>query len=219
MIKIIFFDVGNVLITLNEDPRRKIAAYLGLDYEDYKAGHRLAEETGFEGWNDIETLEKEKHWADKHNAKILKQLGIETTKERVDFMTDAWMKKDYRLNDGAIETLAYLRKKYKLGIISNGMTSRRGSELTYLKLLEYFDPVIISREISIDKPQPGIYEAALEAAKVSAEESAFIDDVPSALEGASKVGFSKLIQFDHGAYPTDNEFIKIENLEELNQIF
>lgn len=221
MIKIIFFDVGNVLITLNEDPRKKIARYLGLDWETYKAGHKKAEEDRetYKGWDDIQTLEKEKAWSDKINANILKYLGIEPTKERVDFMTDAWLKKDYRLNDGVIETLAYLKSKYRLGIISNGMASRRGSELTYLKLLDYFDPVIISREISIDKPKPGIYEAALEAAKVKADEAAFIDDVPSALEGAAKLGFGKLIQFDWDQYPTDNDFIKIRKIEELKEVF
>lgn len=65
------------------------------------------------------------------------------------------------LLDGAEELVKELSKSYKLSIITNGLTTVQTKRIKQSIIAKYFDYVVISEEISISKPNPKIFEYAL----------------------------------------------------------
>ena len=58
---------------------------------------------------------------------------------------------------------------------------------------DQFDDVIASCEVAYAKPQPEIYQLALEKLGVTAKESIFIDDKQSCLDPAAAMGFATIL--------------------------
>jgi epoxide hydrolase-like predicted phosphatase len=62
-----------------------------------------------------------------------------------------------------------------------------------LPLDELFDDVVDSSFVGMRKPDPRIFELALERLGVGADEAVFIDDAPGNVAGAEKVGISAVL--------------------------
>lgn len=65
------------------------------------------------------------------------------------------------LFDGSMELIESLNKRYKLSIITNGLTLVQENRIRKSVISKYFKDVVISEEISISKPNPKIFEHAL----------------------------------------------------------
>jgi putative hydrolase of the HAD superfamily len=63
----------------------------------------------------------------------------------------------------------------------------------YGSLLEAFSPHVLSYRVGLAKPQPEIYQAALELAGVHAAEAFFTDDRPENVEAARAVGIDAVL--------------------------
>ena len=63
-------------------------------------------------------------------------------------------------NDSA-ELIKNLSKDYKLAIITNGLTDVQSKRIRQSVIAKYFDTIIISEEVKISKPNPEIFEIAL----------------------------------------------------------
>jgi putative hydrolase of the HAD superfamily len=58
---------------------------------------------------------------------------------------------------------------------------------------ELFDAVIISGEVGLRKPDPAIYELAVEGLRVPPERCVFVDDYPGHLEPAIQAGMTTVL--------------------------
>lgn len=65
---------------------------------------------------------------------------------------------------GALSLLQALQGKVKMGIITNGFTSLQQIRLERTGLSDMFDLLIISEEVGVAKPDPRIFDYALEKA-------------------------------------------------------
>ena len=65
------------------------------------------------------------------------------------------------LFDGAEDLCRYMKKKYKVAIVTNGIKEVQTSRIKNSGIAEYVDEIIISDELGISKPHPGIFEYAL----------------------------------------------------------
>lgn len=92
-------------------------------------------------------------------------------------------------NEPLIEYVASLKGKYKLAMVSN-INSRQRLDIRFLpgQLDQLFDTVIPSGEVGYIKPQPEIYQIALERLGVLPEECVMLDDIEAFCEGARAVG-------------------------------
>ena len=63
--------------------------------------------------------------------------------------------------DGAVSLLNFLKGKAKLGIITNGFTELQQARLERTGLDNHFDLLVISEQVGVAKPHPGIFEHAL----------------------------------------------------------
>lgn len=91
--------------------------------------------------------------------------------------------------------IATLKGKYKLAVLSN-INSRERLDLRFLpgELDQLFDVVIPSGEVGYIKPQPEIYQIALNKLGVLPEECVMLDDIEAFCEGARMAGMHA-IQF------------------------
>ena len=80
-----------------------------------------------------------------------------------------------RLFPDAIETLDALGC-CRLGVISNGSSARQRQKLASVGILDRFAVVVISEDIGVAKPDPGIFEAACEAVGASPSACVLVGD-------------------------------------------
>jgi HAD superfamily hydrolase (TIGR01549 family) len=92
---------------------------------------------------------------------------------------------------------------YRLGLITN----RSGVENFYLlldrlELRPYFDLVLASGEVGVQKPDPGIFIAALEKMGARAESSLYIgDNYWADVIGAQRAGLTPMLLDPHHLFP------------------
>lgn len=67
----------------------------------------------------------------------------------------------YIFNSGAIDILQYLKKKYTIVIITNGISAVQKKRLENSKIKGYIDGMVVSEELKISKPNPEIFKYAL----------------------------------------------------------
>lgn len=97
-------------------------------------------------------------------------------------------------NGGMIELYKELRKDGKKLILLSDQTKEWWPFLNNkFKIESYFDSTIVSALVGINKPDPKIYEIAVEASGVKPEECIFIDDLEHNLEPAEKMGIKTIL--------------------------
>lgn len=93
----------------------------------------------------------------------------------------------------AEKVVKYMASKYPLTIISNGFKEVQYYKFEHSGLANYFTHTLISEEVGINKPQPGIFEIALEHNGVTAEEALMIgDSYSSDIAGAKAAGIDQV---------------------------
>ncbi len=107
-------------------------------------------------------------------------------------------------NEELIKYVASLRGVFKLAMLSN-INSRERLDMRFLpgQLDQLFDVVVPSGEVGYIKPQPEIYEIALQKLGVSADECVMIDDIEAFCEGARSVGMQAIHYVDNQQCITD----------------
>jgi len=95
-----------------------------------------------------------------------------------------------------VETVLGLRLMgMKLGIISDGLPIKQWEKLIRLGLDDFFETVIISgdEDVGLNKPDPKVFELALEKIGVSAEKAAMVGDkIYTDIDGANRVGMTSI---------------------------
>jgi len=92
-----------------------------------------------------------------------------------------------------IEILEYLKPKYKLHIITNGFQEIQNKKLRNSNIDMYFNQIINSEIAGVKKPNPIIFELALNSASVTAEKSIMIgDSLEADIIGAKTMGFNAI---------------------------
>jgi epoxide hydrolase-like predicted phosphatase len=176
-IKAVFFDLGGVIVrTEFQAPRQLLADRLGMDYDDLS---RLVfdSETGYRA--SLGEISSEEHWTSV--IQRLKRPASELAAIREEFFAGDIVDRTL------LEYIRSLRGKYKTGLISNAWGDLRDF-IVREKFDDAFDNIVISAEVGAVKPEPKIFQAALEQFGVSPNEAVFVDDFYINIEGCEKVG-------------------------------
>ncbi len=120
---------------------------------------------------------------------VLEKLPL---KESVDDLEKEWIG-NYELISGTKEIIDKLRGKYKVMYLSDNVKERVNKLDARFGFISWFDGGIFSHEVGVRKPNPKIYEFALEKGDAKPEETIFIDDKPKMLEPASLIGITGLV--------------------------
>ena len=119
------------------------------------------------------------------------------------------------LFDDTHEILTYLSSKYNLHIITNGFEEVQHKKLTKSNILEYFKTVTNSEMVGVKKPNPKIFNYALENAYAKVNESVMIGDSYEAdIMGAINVGMD-VVLFDTKCIKVSKDIKQIDKLNKL----
>lgn len=97
------------------------------------------------------------------------------------------------LMPGAIELLEYLRPKYRMFILSNGFKELQSRKMHAAGIDKYFDELILSENIGVNKPNRELYDYALHKTGSILEESLMIGDMfETDITGAANIGMEQI---------------------------
>lgn len=132
--------------------------------------------------------------------KTLEALGISdlTLADELNNMLSTRRLSYMTLCDGAVETLAALRARHHVGIITNGAVDdhpdSQYSVAKKLGLLPQVDSFVVSDEVGFRKPSKEIFQYALNKAAVSAHEAVFVgDSLSKDIAGANRIGMVSIL--------------------------
>lgn len=146
------------------------------------------------------------------------QIGINYSDDLLHQIADLYifyLSKQTHLLNGTIPLLEYLKPKYKLHIITNGFAEVQEKKINNSNLSSYFNVVVNSEMAGVKKPNPLIFEMALNMANVSKTSSLMIgDSLEADVIGALDFGMEAI------CYNYHNEVIpsgikSVNHLEEL----
>lgn len=107
---------------------------------------------------------------------------------------------------GAIEILEYLKPKYEMHIITNGFEEVQYKKMKNSCLLPYFNNIVSSERVGVKKPNPKIFNFALEISDAKPEESIMIgDNFEADILGAKNVGMHTIFCGFNGEIHPENE--------------
>ncbi|MCY3780366.1 MAG: HAD-IA family hydrolase [Chloroflexi bacterium] len=93
------------------------------------------------------------------------------------------------LNPGAEEVLRRLSESYRLGMITNGYSDSQRGRLQAAGLLDVFNPLLVSEEAGVEKPDARIFEMALTKLGLPSEAVLYVgDSISHDREGCRRAG-------------------------------
>jgi putative hydrolase of the HAD superfamily len=223
--KHIFFDLDHTIWDFDRNAREALHELFGI-YKLKELG--LLSPDLF-----IETYTRNNHmlWAEYHTGKItkaeLRQARFKKTFLDLGMHPDlipAGFEDHYvrlcptktNLFPHAHETLGYLQSKYTLHLISNGFSESQDIKISRSKIGRYFQHVIISELVGVNKPDKAIFEYALRLAGTTKDESLMIgDSLEADVRGALDFGMDAIYFNPAGLEKPDDVPVQILHLKEL----
>ncbi|WP_299012226.1 YjjG family noncanonical pyrimidine nucleotidase [uncultured Polaribacter sp.] len=122
------------------------------------------------------------------------------------------------LFEGTIEILEYLKPKYTLHIITNGFAEIQSKKMKNSKIDHYFKAVITSESVGVKKPNPKVFNYALEVANAKTNNAIMIgDSLEADIKGAMNIGLKAIHCVFDNFTPTDKNITSINSLLQLKQ--
>lgn len=207
--KAVFFDRDGTLTYFNKEKKdwrdRIISEWSGhpftLPYDKMMNLFALASE-GKKPW--YKDIADEREFFKRYYKQLLIGEGVkEDIENRAALLFgELWCSNDRVLYSDTIEVLEYFyRHGYKMGVISDTSPSLEYT-LQQLGVAKYFTSFTASDIVGAGKPSPIIFNAALRAQGVSAEESLYVDDYKPEADGAREQGFTAFL-IDRSGSPGD----------------
>lgn len=181
-IQAIIFDFGSVLVQMGDEaPRQALAERLGVPL---KALYRLIFDSETARRAMVGELTIEQHWQAVGEA--LGMLPAELPAVRAQFWSADLV------NHELVDTIRRLRPAYKVGLLSNAWNDLRQVMQERFHFDGLFDDLVISAEVGLAKPDPRIFQLAVERLGVNPAEAVFVDDVLANAEAAQGVGLQAI---------------------------
>ena len=119
------------------------------------------------------------------------------------------------LFENTFEILDYLNVNYNLHIITNGFEEVQAKKMSYSKIDHYFKTITNSETAGVKKPNPIIFEKALQMANVSKKQSLMIGDSYEAdVLGAMNYGIDAIC-YNYHKEDLPTHIHQVSHLEEL----
>jgi epoxide hydrolase-like predicted phosphatase len=180
-IKAIIWDIGGVLIrTEDPTPRAELATELGVTRE-YLVELVFGGEQGTRAQKG--EISQKEIWDYARNE-------LKLAPEEHPDLIERFFGGDV-LDTKLIKFIRSLKPRYKIGIISNAW-SELPKVLEEWEIRDGFDVIVGSGDEGVMKPDPLIYQIALERLDVKPQEAIFVDDFVENIQGAQALGINAI---------------------------
>lgn len=195
-IKAIIFDIGGVL-QVGQKQRKKpcqkhasgvheeIAEKLGIDIDQY--------------FDSIDTYYAKSIEGKITKKQLLKRISknLEVSEKKIEKLYYKAYKKKFKINKQLFKQALKLKKQgYKIGILSDQWHLSRKAHIPPI-LEKNFNPVIVSCDIGIRKPNLEIYKFILKQLNLKPSETIFIDNQKWNIEPAKKLKMKTILFKDN----------------------
>jgi putative hydrolase of the HAD superfamily len=223
--KHIFFDLDHTIWDFDRNAEETLHQLYG-DYKLKDLGLHSADLF-------IETYTRNNHqlWADYHLGKVTKQhlremrfkktfldMGLAPEIIPVAFEDDYVRICPTKTNlfPDAHETLEYLSAKYPLYLISNGFKESQDIKISTTGIGKYFQHVIISELVGVNKPDKAIFQHAIDLAGATKQDSLMIgDSLEADVMGALNFGMDAIFFNPNGLEKPAEVAMQITHLKQL----
>ena len=229
MVKAVFFDWFNTLALYyppREELHRQAMQEFGIEVSSEAvmrgvfAGDKYFWEENILSPIGKRSPEEQTDFYFRYQEIVLNEAGVKVDREKLFKIMDRahqlFKGVTFILFDDALAVLKTLKeRKLILGLLTNA-TKKIVSVYRKLGLEPYLDFVVTSDEVGSDKPDPHIFLAALEQAKVNASEAVYVGDQYAVdVVGARGVGISPILLDRYDFYPEVTDCPRIHTLPEL----
>jgi len=150
-----------------------------------------------------------------------KKLNIDVSSDLINKLSYDYIENLPKFNhliDGAHELLLYLKKKYKLYLITNGFRNVQSNKLKNSGIGNFFLSIYDSESVGVKKPNPLIFNHALDDSGCIARESVMIGDSFEAdIQGSLAIGMNAIHYINFGE-KEHTECIIVNNLLSIKKI-
>ncbi len=225
-IRHIFFDLDNTLwdhrknalLTLQQlFDRKEISQKFDILFDDF---HTKYDEINEDLWIKIRDGIINKDFLRKHRFyDTFLYFGVDD-EQLADYFEKHFLDEIIDFNElipGTYEILDYLKEQgYHLHVVSNGFYEVTNRKVEKSGLQKYFETVVSAEEAKAMKPDPKIFEFALQLANAQKSESIFIgDDWIADVKGAQNFGMEVIFYDALQKFPQENGLKMVQNLEEI----
>lgn len=182
MIKVIIFDLGNVI--LNFDHMiicRKLASLSSLSPEQV---YEIIFKSGLERLYDEGKISTQNFF-----EKVTNKLGLNISFEEFKII---WQD-IFWINEGIQEILLNLKGRYKLFLLSNTNPLHFEFAREKFDILEALNEYILSYEVGFSKPAVEIFNEVLKKARVEPAKCIYIDDISEHIASSNKIGMKGIL--------------------------
>lgn len=125
------------------------------------------------------------HWSD-----FVHQVAAKTGRSEEEITQ---LYENEKIHPELIAYIAQLHSKYKIALLTNAHHEFLEPIIEKTRMKDVFDTVIMSSRVGLIKPDPRIFQKALDALHVEPHEAVFIDDVARNVVGAEEVGINAIV--------------------------
>lgn len=147
------------------------------------------------------------------------ELAYKVDRCLIDKLADDYIENLSKYNhliENTIEILHYLKPKYELHIITNGFEEVQDAKLINSNIEHFFTHIINSEIAGVKKPNPMIFELALDKAKVKPKNTVMIgDNLEADIIGAKNIGMNTIF-FDIDKIFSHDDIV-VSNLLQIKQ--
>ena len=216
-LRAIAFDVNGTLVQiLTEDGAEQIFRAAGhfLTYQGITLRRHELRDLFFQTMKEQTSASPEAHpefdavaiWAsilDRHQTAFTRSLPAAKLEQIPLFLAEmsrGIARHRLRLYPHVRETLNVLRERYPLALVTDAQSAYARAELNKVGLLDYFDPIVISGDHGFRKPDRRLFQLALDALGVPAENTLYIgNDMHRDIFGAREAGmWTMMFDSDQG---------------------
>lgn len=149
--------------------------------------------------------------------------GVSVDGKETDRLYRQYLNASAVLIEGAVELLEYLKGKYTLYIVTNGIAATQYSRLGKSGLDQYFEGIFISEEANAQKPQPEFFDYCFEKMGRRDVEHMLIigDSLTSDMRGGNYAGIDTMWFNPHGLKNETDVTLNymVSSLAEIKQMF
>ncbi len=180
MIRALISDFGGVLMrTRSDGSRRALEQRLGLPPNTIEA-RVFSSDLSLKGM--CGEVSEAELWRTLGRELDLPRFGLTWQEFQAEFFAEDF------LDEELTALIRGVRPGLKTGLISNAWDGLREVLQTRVPIADAFDVIVVSAEEKIAKPDPRIYQLALERLDVQATEAIFLDDFIENIRAANALG-------------------------------
>lgn len=228
MYKHLFFDLDHTLWDFDRNSAECIAELfdtfrlsdVGIASPEEFSRHFIAINRKL--WSDYDRNLIEHTYIRQHRFPLVfRSLGVDESAVQADLNAEylRLLPRKPHLLESAREILDHLHGRYTMHIITNGFAEIQAVKMDSAEIAHYFTHVITSEKANAKKPDPLVFQYAMNVSGTTASESLMIgDNYEADILGAKSVGMDTVFYNPQGATVTDKPTFDIRHWNELMAI-